>query len=158
LGLTLSGDTSDTNLRCAVANFSARNGQLTARRFVFDTDPVRVDGSGSIDLRNETLDLTVQGKPKTFQLVRLKAPIHVGGKLVSPTIGVNATPAVTQGIFGAALGFLSPLASILPFVDPGLAKNANCSAALSDAKAQGAPVKASAVNKAAARDAADQKK
>ncbi|HVW74063.1 MAG TPA: AsmA family protein, partial [Rhizomicrobium sp.] len=63
LSLNLSGDNSNTNLRCAVAQFGAKDGVLTAQGFVLDTDPVRVDGRGAINLRDETLDLTLQGKP-----------------------------------------------------------------------------------------------
>ncbi len=37
LGLTLSGDRSDTGVRCAVVHFTAKDGVLTARQFVFDT-------------------------------------------------------------------------------------------------------------------------
>src|SRR5260221_4625380 len=80
LSLNLSGDNSNTNLRCAVASFGARDGVLTTQQFVIDTDPVRVDGSGTINLTDETLDLKLQGKPKNFQLVRLRAPITVKGK------------------------------------------------------------------------------
>lgn len=158
LGLTLSGDTSETKIRCAVADFTARSGHFQAGRFVFDTEPVRVDGKGSFDMRDESVNLTLQGKPKSFQLVRLKAPITVTGRLESPHLGVDAKPVIAQGAIGAALGFLSPLASLFAFIDPGLSKDANCAAALSDAKAQGAPVKASAVNKAAVDDAAKAKK
>ena len=79
LSLNLSGDNSDTKLRCAVANFGARDGVLTSQDFVIDTDPVRIDGGGSINLRDETLDMRMQGKPKNFQIMRLRAPITVQG-------------------------------------------------------------------------------
>jgi hypothetical protein len=52
---------------------------------------------------------------------------------------------VTQGVIGAGLGLLSPLASLFAFIDPGLAKDANCAGILTDARNQGAPVKSSAV-------------
>ena len=149
LGLTLAGDNSNTNLRCAVAHFAARDGVLTAQRFVIDTDPVRVDGGGSINLRDETMNLRLQGKPKSFQLVRAHAPITVKGPLASPGIGIDAGPLVAQGALGAALGILNPLASLLAFVDPGLAKDAHCGPLLAEAKAKGAPVKQSAVRNAA---------
>lgn len=149
LGLTLSGDNSNTNLRCAVAHFAARDGVLTAQRFVIDTDPVRVDGGGSINLRDETMNLRLQGKPKSFQFVRARAPITVSGSLAAPGIGIDAGPLVAQGAIGAALGFINPLASLLAFVDPGLAKDANCGPLLAEAKAKGAPVKQSAVRNAA---------
>jgi hypothetical protein len=62
---------------------------------------------------------------------------------------VEAGQALAQGGLGAALGLLSPLASVLAFIDPGLAKDANCRPLLEAAKARGAPVKPSAVRNAA---------
>jgi hypothetical protein len=145
LGLTFSGDQSQTNLRCAVMSFNAQGGVLNSQQILIDTEPTRVDGHGNINLRDETLDMTLQGKPKHFQLLRLRAPIKLSGTLSSPSIGVDKSPALAQGALGAGLGILSPFAAILAFVDPGLAKNADCAAILADARSQGAPVKASAV-------------
>jgi uncharacterized protein involved in outer membrane biogenesis len=149
LSLNLSGDNSNTNLRCAVASFGVRDGVMTAQQFVIDTDPVRVDGTGNINLRDETLDLRLQGKPKSFQLLRLRTPITVKGSLQHPTIGVETGAAIAQGGIGVALAFVNPLAAILAFIDPGLTKDANCGPLLAGAKAQGAPVKAAAVRNAA---------
>jgi hypothetical protein len=137
-----------------VAHFSAKDGVLTAQQFVFDTDPVRMDGHGTVNMKDETVDLTLQGKPKSFQILRVRAPITVTGKMASPSLGFDAKPAITQGVIGAGLGLANPFAAILAFIDPGMAKNANCAGALTVAKTQGAPVKQSAVNKAAASDAA----
>ena len=150
LSLNLGGDNSNTNLRCAVASFGARDGLMTAQTFVIDTDPVRIDGSGSINLRDETLDLRLQGKPKHFQIMRLRAPITMKGSLAHPTLGVEAGAAVAQAGIGAALAFINPFAAILAFIDPGLAKDANCGPLLADAKAKGAPVKQSVVQNAQA--------
>jgi len=148
LSLNLSGDNSNTNLRCAVAGFDAKQGVLNSRQVVIDTEPVLVEGSGSINLRDETLDIRLQGKPKHFQLVRLRAPITVKGPWQHPALGVQAGSAVAQGGIGMALGLINPFAAILAFIDPGLAKDANCGPLLSDAKAKGAPVKQSAVRDA----------
>lgn len=150
LSLNLSGDNSSTNLRCAVASFDARQGVLTSQQILIDTDPVRVDGSGTINMRDETLDMQLQGKPKNFQIVRLRAPITVKGAWQHPALGIKAGSAVAQGGIGAALGLINPFAAILAFIDPGLAKDANCAPLLSQAKAQGAPVKQSAVRNAPA--------
>jgi uncharacterized protein involved in outer membrane biogenesis len=150
LSLNLSGDTSDTNLRCAVASFDAKNGMMTSRQILIDTDPVRVDGGGTINLGDEVLDMQMQGKPKNFQIMRVRAPITITGSLEHPKLGVKAGAAVAQGGLAVALGFINPLAAVLAFVDPGLAKDANCGPLLAGAKAQGAPVKASAVKNAAA--------
>jgi hypothetical protein len=82
--------------------------------------------------------------------MRLRAPITVQGSLAHPALGVEAGAAMAQGGIGAALGLLNPLAAILAFVDPGLAKDANCGPLLATAKAKGAPVKNSAVQNAPA--------
>jgi hypothetical protein len=67
------------------------------------------------------------------------------GEIRSPKIGVKASQAVGQVVAAVALGaFLSPVAAILPFVDVGLAKNADCAGLTAQAQAQGAPVKAAA--------------
>jgi hypothetical protein len=135
----LIGGRAETGLRCAVAHFDTQNGVMRAPYFVFDTDPVRIEGKGAIDLRNETLDLTVVGKPKEFRIGRIRAPIRITGPLINPHIGIEAGPALAQGGIAAALGFLFPPAAILPFVDLGLAKDANCARLLTQA---GAPLKA----------------
>jgi hypothetical protein len=125
-------------------HFDAKDGVLGSQQIVLDTEPTRIDGHGSVDLKDETVDLTLQGKPKHFQLLHLNAPITLSGKLQAPAIGVDTKPALTQGAIGAGLALLSPLAALLVFVDPGLAKDANCAGLLADAKSQGAPVRAPA--------------
>jgi len=150
LSLNLAGDNSNTNLRCAVASFDAKQGVLTSQQVLIDTDPVRVEGAGHINMRDETLDMQLQGKPKNFQFVRLRAPITVNGPWQHPVLGVKAGSVVAQGGIGAVLGLINPFAAILAFIDPGLAKDANCGPLLASAKAQGAPVKQSAVRNAAA--------
>ena len=149
LGLTLSGDESNTRLRCAVASFTSKSGVLTSQHLVLDTNPVRIDGGGNINLNDETFALRVQGHPKNFQPFRLRVPIGVSGKLDNPQIAINPVPALAQGGIGLALGAINPFAAILAFIDPGLAKDANCAALLQDAQNKGAPVKAAAVRNAA---------
>jgi uncharacterized protein involved in outer membrane biogenesis len=142
LGLVLAKDQSQTGVRCAVADFQARHGVLTARSLVVDTDPVLATGTGAIDLTPETLNIALQGHPKRFQLIRLNSPVTISGHLKSPKIGVRAGQAPVQAVAGVALGAaLSPLAAILPFVDPGLAKNADCATLIDQARAKGAPVR-----------------
>jgi hypothetical protein len=150
LSLNLTGDNSNTNLRCAVASFSSKNGVMTTQDLVVDTDPVRLDGVGHIDLADETLSLELQGKPKSFQLMRLRAPITLSGPWAHPKIGVRAGPALAQGGIALAMGFINPVASLFSFVDLGLTKDANCGPLLAQAKAQGAPVKAASITAAQA--------
>lgn len=143
LGLLFAKNQDKTEIRCAVADFKAENGLLTANRVVFDTGPVLATGSGAVDLRTERVDFRVEGRPKEFRLVRLTAPITVRGPILGPPkIGVESGQAIAQGGFAVALAaFASPLAAVLPFVDAGLAKDAACGALIAEARHQGAPVR-----------------
>jgi AsmA family protein len=141
LGLLLSKDQSTTPIRCGVAHFKASSGVLTANQIVFDTGPVIVTGSGTVNLDTERMAFRVQGHSKEFRLVRVLLPVTASGPITKPKLGVEPGKAIAQGGIAVALGtLLSPLAAILPFVDPGLAKDANCGAILAGAKAEGAPV------------------
>jgi AsmA family protein len=142
LGLLLAKDQSQTEVRCAMAHFQANDGVLRANRIIFDTGPVLGTGSGTVNLGTERMAFRIEGHPKEMRLVRLMAPITVGGPIVAPKIGIEPGKAIVQGGIAAALGTLvTPLAAILPFIDPGLADDANCGALLASAKNQGVPVK-----------------
>ncbi len=128
----------DTPVRCGVADFEARNGTLTAAQVVFDTNVVKVTGSGSIDLADEKVDLRFTGKPKKISFARLNAPITVTGSLGSPKVGVDLAKAAPQAAAAVAIGvFAAPLAAILPFVFSGTSKNADCGALLGAAAKAG---------------------
>ena len=151
LFLLLAKSNDQTPVRCAVASFRAHDGILTADRIVLDTGVVLALGKGQVNLKDETLDLRLEGKPKKFRLVRIAAPITLQGRLESPKVGVDLSKAAGQlAIAGSLAAFVSPLALILPFVNPGLAKDADCSSLLTEAAQQGAPVTRAVAAKAAA--------
>ncbi|MGE3867126.1 MAG: AsmA family protein, partial [Hyphomonadaceae bacterium] len=135
LGLLLAKDQSTTPIRCAVADFRVQEGVLHGQNIVLDTGIVLAAGQGAVSLRDETLDLSLKGHPKKPRLVRVMAPITVKGKIRAPKLGVDAGQAAGQLGAAAALGaLLSPLAAVLPFVDPGLADDADCASLLAEAK------------------------
>jgi uncharacterized protein involved in outer membrane biogenesis len=130
----------DTTLRCAVADFQARDGTLTVRNFLFDSDVVKATGTGTVNLGNETLALEIKGAPKKFTLFRLRAPIDVAGPWQHPKVGLEYRAIAAQAGASIALGvFATPIAAILPFVDLGLTKNADCAAVVAGAQQRGAP-------------------
>ena len=91
-----------------------------------------------VDLKDETVDLHLQGKPKHFQLFRLRAPItRQRPAAASRCWAWTPGPALTQGAIGAGLAVVNPLAAILAFIDPGLAKNANCAGLLGHRQSAG---------------------
>lgn len=127
-----------TQVRCAVADFRVTDGVARAETIVFDTDPVIVSGGGTINLKTERMDLRVKGHPKEVRLLRLSLPLELEGSLRKPAFGVEAGSAVGQGAVAAVLGAaLTPLAAILPFVDSGMADDANCQALIGRAGSPG---------------------
>jgi uncharacterized protein involved in outer membrane biogenesis len=131
LGLLLADDESKIDIRCGVASFRVNDGIAHATSIVFDTDTMLIHGEGTVSLRDETFDLRIEGDAKDARLISVGAPITVQGRWRSPEIGVAAGEAVGQGGLAAALAsFVAPIAAVLPFVDLGLAEDANCSALL----------------------------
>lgn len=131
LGLLLTDDQSTIAIRCGVASFDVRSGVAHVRSMVFDTETMLIRGGGTISLRNETLDLNIEGEAKEPRLLSIGAPISLSGRWRSPEVGIEASDALGQGGIAAALGSLvAPIAAILPFVDAGLAEDANCAALL----------------------------
>jgi uncharacterized protein involved in outer membrane biogenesis len=145
-GLGLLHKTDMTPVNCAVATFDTKAGVMRAGHIVVDTGPVLINGEGAVNLDTERMDFTFRGHNKKFRLVRVLLPIKVTGPLTAAKLGVEPGGAIAQAGAGVALGaLLSPLGAILPFVDPGLAKDANCAGLVAEASRQGAPVTAKAL-------------
>jgi uncharacterized protein involved in outer membrane biogenesis len=153
VGLLLTKPEDRTPIRCGVAQFDIKDGSMNAQNVTFDTEKVLIRGQGNIQLGPEELHLQIKGEPKRVRLGRLRTPIVVKGHLLDPSIGIDAGSAAKQGAVAVALGVLAtPLASIIAFVDPGLAKDQNCAQMLADAENKGSPPPKSGVvaDKAAA--------
>jgi uncharacterized protein involved in outer membrane biogenesis len=99
-----------------------------------DTQNVVITGSGGANLGPEELFLQIKGEPKKFTVTRLRTPIKIGGHLANPKFGIDIASTLKQGAVAAALGVVAtPFASILAFVDPGLAKDQNCAGMITEA-------------------------
>jgi AsmA family protein len=135
LGLLFSKDNNKTEIRCGVIDFEADKGELTAKTFLLDTTNVLITGRGGVNLGSEAMNLALQGDPKKIRLLRLRAPVSVTGTLSNPTVGIKPEKLALQAGAGVALGvLLTPAAAALAFIDPGLAKDANCAAVLGQEK------------------------
>jgi AsmA family protein len=135
IGLLLEKNTDRANIRCGVAQFDVKQGTAHVQNVVLDTQNVLITGGGQVYLGPETLDLTIQGQPKKLHLLRIRSPIEVKGHLLSPHFRLETGHTIKQAAIATALGtLLTPLAAILAFVDPGLAKNQNCEELLAQAE------------------------
>ena len=114
-GLLLTKSDKQIPLRCAVAEFEDRDGVLSVKRLVADTDPMLITAEGGIHMDTETLDLAISGHPKKPRVLRFTSPVLMQGTLAQPTFKVQE-----HG---------------LKLVDPGTAKDADCAALQSEAAA-----------------------
>ena len=137
-----------TDLRCLVADFGLRDGQVDTRTMLIDTTEANVIGSGAIDLRNEKIDYQLKTEPKHFNIGSLPAPILIRGDLKSPRVAPDARALALRGGAAVALGvLLTPLGALIPTIQLGLGEDNDCVALL---KTVGAPQPASR-SKTAAR-------
>lgn len=134
LGLIVSGD-KPTPIRCLVADLPANNGVFQAEPIVLDTEDTVIVGSGGINMKEETLDLTMTPYAKDFSPLTLRTPISIGGTLASP----DAFPD-PAGIGNETLGekiinaILTPVLGILPPFDTEVGKDTPCTNLVERAK------------------------
>jgi uncharacterized protein involved in outer membrane biogenesis len=118
----------ETDIRCAVAKLDVREGIGTVRTLVIDTGDILLSGDGTVNLASDGLDLSLRGHPKKPTLA-LHSSLHVQGSLAHPRLSVSGHGVAGQTAAAVALGvLLTPVASVLAFVNPGLAHNADCAA------------------------------
>jgi uncharacterized protein involved in outer membrane biogenesis len=113
-------------LRCAVADTEVKDGVVISRATVIDTSDTNVKVDGQVDLRDESLDLTVHPLPKDYSLLSLRSPLHVTGRLKTPTVRPDKELLIRGGV-AAVLGVVAtPLAAIIPLIENGPGDDADC--------------------------------
>ena len=131
----LVGGDRNTPLNCTVADFAAENGRMTAKSFVIDTAAERINGEGSIDFANERYDLKLKADSKRASLIALRGPVLIDGTFKSPQIHIDKAQVALRAGAAAALGFVTPPAALLPLIETGGAKDADCGVLTQEAQA-----------------------
>lgn len=134
LALNLTGDKL-IKLRCAVADFKVKNGTLHTDALVFDTAVTTLIGTGSIDMAQERLDLTLNQKTKATSPVALRSPIYIRGSFANPEVGVDKARVAARALGAIALGMVNPLLALLPLIDAGPGQDSDCAQLVRDARA-----------------------
>ena len=134
LELKVTGDRL-VKLRCGVADFGVKHGVMHANVLIFDTEVTTIIGTGSIDLAQEKLDLTLKQKTKNTSPLALRSPITIRGSLANPDVQVDKGRMAARGLGAIALGIVNPLLALLPLIDPGPGKDSDCRQLIQDARA-----------------------
>lgn len=107
--------TSETVLECAVAYLPINNGQINIANTVgAETDRLNVVLAGSINLKTEAVNLTIDPQEKSGLTtgLNLAGLVKMGGTLANPKAGINQAGVVNSAV-SIGLGFLTGGASIL---------------------------------------------
>ncbi len=122
-----------TQVECLVDDMALQRGQLGIQALVLDTGQAVVNGQGSIDLKDEALDLHLRTEPKHFSIGSLPAPINVTGSFKKPSIRPGAELAV-RGAAAVGLGIAFPPLALLPMIQLGVSDDHRCDRILAQAK------------------------
>lgn len=116
----------DVNIRCAAADFAAKDGVLESRTFALDTEDALIAMSGRIDLRNESLDLKIHPRTKGLRIISLRSPLYVKGTFKDPDVGVSKGALALRAGAAVGLGLINPFAALIPLIAPSYGKDAPC--------------------------------
>lgn len=134
LELSVTGDRLVT-LRCAVAGFDVKQGNMQANALIFDTEVTTIAGTGSIDLGEEKLNLTLNQKTKYTSPVALRSPIYLRGSFAKPAVSVDKGRVAVRALGAVALGLVNPLLTLIPLIDAGPGKDSDCGELVREARA-----------------------
>src|SRR5688572_1187914 len=127
----------DVKLRCAVIDLDVKRGVGTPKAFVIDTTDTVVTAEGTIDFKNEQLNIKTKPQPKDTSPFVLRTPINIQGAFKKPGIKPDIGPLALRGAAAIALGALNPLLAFLPFIETGPGKDSDCAKLLAQVRAVG---------------------
>jgi hypothetical protein len=114
-------------IRCLVGDFAVQEGVMRAEALVLDTTDATITGKGQIDLGTETMALEFVAHPKDASVLTASTPVRIEGSLKEPEIDVVSDELQEKSLAALALGVILPvLGAVLPFLEEGETKDANC--------------------------------
>jgi AsmA protein len=128
----LKGD-EQIDIRCAIADFAVTDGLMNTNAFVFDTKVVNIEGTGSVNLKTEQLDLKLNPHPKDRSVASLNAPLYIRGTFSAPKVAPDWQRMGAKGAGALAMGLLNPLLAVLPLMQEGKDKESPCAQLIAEA-------------------------
>jgi uncharacterized protein involved in outer membrane biogenesis len=84
-------------VNCVVGLFDLKDGLMKPKNLIIDTSTVRVRGSGQVDMKTGSLELTLRPTAKSPQFFTLAAPVSVTGTMSDPKVAL--APLSLAGIY-----------------------------------------------------------
>ncbi|MBL3526712.1 MAG: AsmA family protein [gamma proteobacterium endosymbiont of Lamellibrachia anaximandri] len=117
------------DLNCLVDRLDFSKGVGYTRSMLIDTKKLTIAGAGEIDLRDETLHMILNPRPKELTLISLTNPVKLEGRLHAPSIKPTKLGTL-KTIAGVAAGVANPAYLLLAFGDVGVSEENPCLAAI----------------------------
>jgi uncharacterized protein involved in outer membrane biogenesis len=125
----LRGD-KNVKLRCAAAAFDVKDGLMTSRALVLDTDDTVIWGDGNVNFGTEAMDLYFRPYPKDTSILSVRSPIKITGTLGAPHTGPDQGALAGRAAVALALGAINPLLALAATLETGPGEDADCRATL----------------------------
>ena len=115
-----------TKIECLIGDFGLRQGALSVRTLLLDTESHVVTGSGVAGLGKEVLDLRLRTDSKHFSIGSLPTSIGITGSFKSPSIAPDAAELGARAGAAVGLGVLFAPLALLPTIQLGVGENSQC--------------------------------
>jgi len=129
----------ESKIECMLMDFKVKDGTADAQTSLVDTDINVIALTGSVDFKNEQLDLKITPLPKKKSIVVLRTPFYVTGAFADPSVHPDLGTLAARAGGAVALGIVNPLLALIPLIETGPGEDADCAALL--AKVRSAPVR-----------------
>ena len=113
-------------LRCAWGDFGVARGVMTSTALAFDTEDTLILGEGTVDLKQEQLDLLLRPRPKDISILALRSPLRIGGTFKDPSFRPDFKALGVRGAIALTLASITPPAALLATIETGPGKDTNC--------------------------------
>jgi uncharacterized protein involved in outer membrane biogenesis len=115
---SLLGDVQSVPIDCAYLDVSSKDGIAEIETAVVDTPDTIFLADGTLNFRQETLDLVLEPHPKDFSLFSLRTSLHAEGPMTSPNVAPGEE-LMARALATAALAAAAPVAALIPLIEPG---------------------------------------
>lgn len=113
------GADKEVPIRCMAADFQVKDGVAHASLMRLSAADAYIDGSGSIDLRRERVDLQLKPQSTSWKLFTLRSPLQVSGPLAQPQVQVQSAGVIARAGAAIAAVVAAPAAlAVLPLTAP----------------------------------------
>lgn len=123
----------NVRLRCAAAAFEVKQGLMTTKTIVLDTTDTVINGRGTINLADETLNLVLDPAPKDHSILSFRSPLKISGTFAAPSAGPDKGALAGRAGIALALGVINPLLALAATIETGPGQDENCKAILAKA-------------------------